>query len=435
MQKRAPGGLSAPQLGQRSPSSAPQDVQNRARSGFSAAQEGQLLPAAVMGPTIEGLRYAGAPQHPSQETILHRIRALIVLSIAVIAAVAISACGGGGGDEDPQEVLDATFSNDEKINSGVFDVSVDVSAEGGENAGSFDASLGGPFQGADGGFPSFDIDAEINLDSDAQDFSGSAGLTSTGDSAFLNFQDTDYEVPQQAFDQFAATFTQLQDQTEQQGGDGNFLSSLGVNPTNWLTDLSNEGDEDVEGTETIHISGEADVPKLVEDFKKIAENAPQAAQQVTPAQLGQLDQLTGIIESADFDIFTGADDDLLRKLEANLELNPPDAEGSPDSVSVNFSVTLSGLNEPQEIAAPASAQPLGDLLQQFGVDESALGQLGGAIQGGSGGGGGGAGGGGLPQAGGNPDAPSGNASQAYLDCLAAAEGAAAVQQCAALLEQ
>jgi hypothetical protein len=362
---------------------------------------------------------------------LSRFRSLLLLCAAIAASLVLAACGGDeGGDEDPAEVLNATFTNEEKVSSGVFDVSLDVSAEGGEQEGSFDASLGGPFQSREGAFPLFDIAAEIDLESEAQDFSGSAGATSTGEKAFVNFQDTDYEVPQELFDQFATTYTGLQEQSaaaDQEAG-SNFLSNLGINPAGWLTDTSNEGNEDVEGTETIHISGEADVPKLVEDLKTIAENAPEAAgQQITPAQIGELDQLVDVIESADFDIYSGADDNLLRKLEASMTLNPPDTEGSPDSVELSFTVTLSDLNEPQEIAGPASAQPLGDLLNQFGVDPSTLG----AAVGGAGGGGGGQ----LPQAGGSPAPPSGGASSAYLECLQTAQGAAALQQCAALLQQ
>ena len=367
------------------------------------------------------------PRTHITRTKLSRTRISLALICSAVAAFALAACGGdSGGDEDPQEVLNATFTNDEKVTSGTFDVSLDVTAEGGSNGGTLDASLGGPFQSGDGGVPSFDIDAEANVESEAQDFSGSIGLTSTGQGAFVNFQDTDYEVPQDAFDQFSRSFTQLQEQSEAQGTDANFLTNLGINPTNWLTDLSNEGDEDVEGAETVHISGEADVPKLIEDLKKIAENAPQAANQITPAQLGQLDQLTGIVKSADFDIYSGADDDILRKLEATLELDPPDTGDAPDSVDVTFSVTLGEINEPQSISAPTGAQPLGDLLQQFGVDPSALGQLGAAV--------GSAGAGTTPQAGGSPSGPSDGASQEYLDCLANAEGAAAVQQCAELIQ-
>src|SRR5688572_24506370 len=129
---------------------------------------------------------------PDLRPHLHRLAALLIVCVA---AVAIAACGGddGGGDEDPAEVLDATFSNEETIDSGRFDLSVDVSTEGGDDAGSFDASLGGPFTSEGEGFPQFDVDAEVELDSSVRDFSGEIGVTSAGDSAFVNFQGTEYE--------------------------------------------------------------------------------------------------------------------------------------------------------------------------------------------------------------------------------------------------
>ncbi|MET0729751.1 MAG: hypothetical protein ABWZ03_01040, partial [Solirubrobacterales bacterium] len=372
-------------------------------------------PAYVLNDTGRALLWR-SPTPASQETfIINRSFTLLVLALALAVALTISACGDDGGDEDPQQVLEATFNNEAQIDSGVFDVSFDLTAEGGDNEGTLEASLGGPFEsGDDGAVPKFEITAEADLESSAQDFSGSAGLVSAGHSAFVNFQDTDYEVQAKLFQQFESSFQQAAAQSKQQGEDGNFLSSIGVDPSNWLTDLSNEGKEDVEGTDTIHISGDADVPKLVEDIRTIAKRLPQAADQVTPGQLSQLDELTDIIQSAEFDIYTGADDDILRKLEANLEIDPPGTSGGPESVTVGFSLTLSELNEPQEIAGPTDAQPLGDLLQQFGVDPS---RLGAAAAGGSGSGASGAT---------NP------ATQAYLDCLADAQGQDALDQCAAL---
>jgi hypothetical protein len=361
---------------------------------------------------------------------LRRLRALLLFSISVAAVLTIAACGGdSGGDEDPQQVLDATFSNQESVSSGNLDISLTVDAEGGDDPGSLEASLSGPFQGGeDGTVPQFDLTAEAKVDSSAQDFSGSAGLISTGDKAFVNFQDTDYELPQEAFSQFATAFAQAQQQSDgQQQQNENLLSSIGIDPSNWLTDLSNDGTEDVDGTETIHISGQADVPKLVADLKKIIEQVPQAADQVTPDQLSQFDQVSNLIESADFDIYTGADDDVLRKLDASLQIDPPDTAGTPSSVDVGFSVAFSAVNEPQTISAPASSQPLSTLLQQFGVDPSQLGQLGSAVGGASSGGA--ASGGGAAAGGGS------SVSQAYLECLGKAQGQDAIDQCAALLQQ
>lgn len=358
---------------------------------------------------------------------MNRTRALILIALALALGVVVAACGGSDDDggEDPQQVLQDTFNNEQSINSGSFDLSLKVNAEG-DQGGTFEGSLGGPFQSREAKFPQFDLNADIKLDTSAQDFSGTAGLTSTGEGAFVSFQDTDYEVPQELFDQFSTSYEQLQQQSQSQGDQGNLLQSLGIDPTNWLTDLSNEGTEDVEGTKTVHISGQADVPKLVEDIKKIAKNAPNVGQQVTPAQLGQLDQLASIIRSADFDIYSGESDNLLRKIDANLELTPPaGTAGAPDSVTLEVSLTISEVNEPQTISAPSGAQPLANLLQQFGIDPS---QLGGALRGGLGSGGA------LPQSGGSQTAPSGGASQAYLQCLQQAQGEAAVTECAQLLQ-
>jgi hypothetical protein len=355
---------------------------------------------------------------------LHRIRALILLFVALGVALALAACGGGGNDEDPQELLDQTFSNDESIESGVFQLEITLDASGGDQSGTLEAKLGGPFQGQEGKVPQFDVDADVNAEGGEQgSISFTGGLISTGDKAYVNFRDTDYEVPQELFDQFATSYVQLQSQNKSDQGNGNLLSSLGIDPSNWLTDLSNEGTEDVEGAETIHISGQADTPKLVEDLKAIAKNAGSAAPQVNTQQL---DQLSSIVESADFDIFTGADDKLLRKLEAKIELAPQSgAAGAPSSVTAEFAITLSDVNQAQTISAPSSAEPLSGLLEQLGVDP---GQLGGALRGGLGNGGA------PPSTGGGTTPPSGGASQAYLECLSQAVGQEAVQQCAELLQ-
>ena len=359
---------------------------------------------------------------------MHRTRALILIALALTLGLVVAACGGDGdsGGEDPAQVLRDTFNNEQNIDSGSFDLSVKVEAEG-DQGGTFEGTLEGPFQSQEAKLPQFELNADIKLDTSAQDFSGSAGLTSTGEGAFVNFQDTDYQVPQELFDQFTTSYEQLQRQSQAQGEEGNsLLQSLGIDPSSWLTDLSNDGTEDVDGTETVHISGQADVPKLVEDVKKIAENAPNVGQEVTPQQLGQLDQLTSVIKSADFDIYSGESDNLLRKLEANLGLTPPTGTpGTPDSVTLQVTLTISDVNEPQTISAPSEAQPLANLLQQLGIDPS---QLGGALRGGL------RAGGALPQSGGSQAAPSGGASQAYLQCLQQAQGEDALGECAELLQ-
>ncbi len=138
MQNFAPAGFSLPQLGQRGVSAAPQDVQKPRALRVLCGARGTFRDAAIVPQRYGGVRYSGARPRPparrlsSSESVPRPACSLL----ALVAALTIAACGGdSGGDEDPQEVLEATFSNDEEIDSGVLDVSFDLTAEGGEDAG------------------------------------------------------------------------------------------------------------------------------------------------------------------------------------------------------------------------------------------------------------------------------------------------------------
>jgi hypothetical protein len=351
-------------------------------------------------------------------------RFCIAIALAFVAALLIAACGNGGNDEDPQQVLDQTFSNPTSIRSGTFDLDVRIETSSGESPGKFEVKIGGRFQsrGPDQ-FPLFDFDVSLKGEGGSQSFSGAGGLTSTGDRAFVNFQGTEYSVPQALYDQFVTSYAQLQSQNRSNQATG-LLQALGIDISNWLTDLKNEGTEDVEGTRTIHITGEANVPQLVEDLKKIARRAGNAAGGVNPAEF---DRLEDTIRSGEIDVNSGEEDKLLRRLQLDFELTPPEGTpGAPDSVDFFFQLNLANVNGPQSIEAPANSQPLQNLLDRYGID---LGRLGNALRGGLGSSGA------LPESGGSTTVPSGTAVQRYQQCLQQANGVSELQQCAALLGQ
>jgi hypothetical protein len=355
---------------------------------------------------------------------LKTIRALALLAFALATALLVAACGGGGNSEDPQQVLQQTFNNPTSIQSGTFDLDFRIETSGGESPGSFEAKLGGKFasQGS-GQFPKFDIDASVKAEGGSQSLSGTGGLISTGDQAFVTFQGTDYAVPQQLYDEFTTTYAQLQGQSNA-GKSANLFKALNISPANWLTDLKNDGTEDVEGTKTIHISGSADVSKLVEDLKAIAQKAGSAVGNVNTQQL---DQLNDVVKTGDIDVYSGEDDKLLRRFQIHVDLKPPaGTPGAPDSLSVDIQLNFADVNNPETFTAPANTKPLGDLFQSLGVSP---GQLGGALRGGLGTSGA------LPESGGSTAAPSASGVQAYEQCLSQASGSAELQKCAALLTQ
>jgi hypothetical protein len=352
---------------------------------------------------------------------LIRTRALLAFSLALASALLLAACGGGGNDEDPQKVLNETSTS---IDSGTFDLDLRIETSGGDQPGKFEAKLGGLFQGRGADqFPEFDFDVSLKGEGGSQNFSGAGGLISTGEQAFVNFQGTEYAVPQALYDEFVTTYAQLQSQNGSNQG-GGLLQSLNITLSNWLTDLNNDGTEEVEGTKTIHISGSANVPQIVDDLKTIAKNAGNAAGDVNPAEF---DQLKDTVESGDIDVYTGEDDKILRRLQLDLELKPPPGTpGAPDSLTFFVQLNFADVNQPQTIHAPANPLPLQTLLDRYGIN---LGGLGNALRGGLGTSGA------LPESGGSTKAPSASATQRYQECLQQASGVDELQQCASLLGQ
>jgi hypothetical protein len=358
---------------------------------------------------------------------LTRIRVSAALALALVSALLLAACGGGGGEknEDPQQVLSETFSNPTPIKSGNFDLDVKVEANGGDSPGTLEAKLGGQFQSqAPDQFPQFDFDVSLRAESGAQSLSGSGGLTVTGDRAFVNIQGTDYTVPQPLYDRFTSNYARLQRRNGSNPQTG-LLQRLNIDLAKWLTDLKNEGTEDVEGQQTIHISGKANVPQIVNDLKTIAKDAGTSLGNV---DVGQLDQLNSTIQSGEVDVNSGETDKQLRRLGLEFTLKPPPGTpGAPDSLVFHLQLNLADVNKPQTIQAPANPQPLtASVLQRLGINPSLLG---GALRGGLGASGV------LPESGGSTAAPSQSATQAYQQCLTQAAGVAELQRCAALLGQ
>jgi hypothetical protein len=369
-----------------------------------------------------------------------RFRILFAIFAAAILATALVACGGGGdsGNEDPQQVLDQTFSSDnEDVNSGNLDISLGIDVSG-DQGGSFDASVSGPFESqGKNKIPKFDLDAKVDTSGQGQDVNFEGGLISTGDSAFVGYNGTDYEIDKSLFDQFQAAFESAAAQNAQQTQNtGDVLKQLGIDdPKSLLTNLSNDGDTDVEGTETTHISGDLDVNKTVDAFKSVLSNAGalgslggvDTSQLPTPAQL---DQVKSAIKQAHFDIYSGKDDHILRRFTITLSIEPPSGSGV-DTIDVNFDLTIGGVNESQTIEAPSNPKPFSDLLSALGVPAQLLDQLGGGALGNLGGSSGGTGSGtpSVPDLGGSAQAQQ---AQKYLQCIAKANSAADLQACQGL---
>jgi hypothetical protein len=408
---------------------------------------------------------------------LTRIRKLFLLAILVLVApVVLAACGDENDDVDPEQVLTETFTNDEMVSSGTLDISASGSVEG-DQSGSGEFSLTGAFQGDPedpAAIPEVDLDASGSVEGESEAGTGSfsvddAGFTITAENMYVTYQGTTYELGANISEQFRSLVEQAAAQAqagatgeddatgaenfdqqcatliEQAGGDTAACDELDV--FSWF-ELSNEGTEDVEGTDTIHVHGDVDIPAMVDNINAAIEAS--GIEGATPISEEDATQADDAVTEGSFDVYSGVDDRLLRGLDLNLGLDPsaiPDAESEGvESIDLEFSFRIGGVNEEQTIEAPADAQPIDDLLGQFGLSESdiesalegygtqfGLGGLGttglggstdlggGGLGGGGGGGGGGAGGGGA-------------ISDKYFDCVAESQSANPFKECEKFLE-
>lgn len=353
---------------------------------------------------------------------MHARSRIAALLLAALLALSLSACGGddGGGtslsaDSDPEEVLDAALGGDgDAITSGVLDLEVDLESSAAD-LGSISAAITGPFSSnGDGELPDLDLDVSADADVGDPTLSFTGGLTLTQEGFWINYQDEDYELD-------AATFARIKDsyarsaQLQDDEGEEGSLGEFGVDPEDWLTDVSNEGTEDIDGTETVHVSGSGAIPKIVADLGSVAQQSGQRE-----LDAGGLKRLEDLIESADVDVYAATDDGSLRRLDIALEV----ANGGGNGTSkLTVSIGIADPNSEQSVDAPTDALPLSELLGQF---SGATGSLG--LPPATGGGGAGTGGSG------GAGASGGGAADAYFECVRQAPSSDAVADCARLLQ-
>lgn len=282
----------------------------------------------------------------------------------------------GCGDDDTESVtdlLDKAFAS--PIGSADVTLDIEIELDGvDELDGPIEIKLAGPYDSREEGkIPSVDWDITVQ----AQNQSFNANLTSTGERAFIGFQGTDYEVSQATVDQLNRQLAA----SEKQGG-GQDLADFGVTARDWVVDAEADGDEEVAGVETTHVSGNLDVTKMLEDLNTVVEEAAklggQVGQQAPPALTDeQQDQIEDVVQDPEFDAYVGKDDDKLHRLSADLEFDVPedsrDQVGGLEGGRISFSIEFANIGSGQPITVPDDARPIDELTQQL------QGLLGGAL--------------------------------------------------------
>jgi hypothetical protein len=405
----------------------------------------------------------GRPSKGRSALPARRRSPLLLLALALIVpTLVLAACGGedGGSNESAQQLIDQTFSGEKKVDSGKvnMDLSAKLEATGAAASqleGPITLKLTGPFQSrGEDKLP--EVDFDMTISAGGQKFT--AGAVTTNDQAFIGYQGTNYRIPK---DQFERYKRQVERESRQQGNEqqNQFdLASLGVNPRDWLSNPTKEGEEEVGGAQTEHVSADVRIGALLKDVNDLIRRAgrlglenEQVPQRIPERTMRQIEES---VKQAQFDLWTGKDDKIMRRLEIEFSFDlPEELQTQAQGVSggtVDIKVEIADLNKDQEIEVPKQARPLSELQNQLGIGALGLGEgLGGGSSGGSSGGGssggspgGSSGGGSGGSSGGGSDLgtggdPSVNSerSERYLKCLSDAKRPADIEKCSAILEK
>jgi hypothetical protein len=375
---------------------------------------------------------------------LSRFRIFLLLAALAALATAFAACGSSDkSSEDPQQVIDNASL--EGVTSGDVDLSLGIKSAGDEG-GDVNVSLSGPFQsGSKGNLPQLDLTASAKGSARGESIDFEGGLTLLSDRAFVNYQGTEYEVDPTTFGFVKSSFEQAQQQGGSEANPADVTAcqeaATGLKVGDFVDNLTNDGSADVDGTGTTKISGDLNVGAAIDAIIKLTEN-PACSSQLEaagPLPIGELEaakgELTSAVKQAHVEVYVG-DDNIIRKLEAELTIEPKGT--SKEKVEVDFSLSLSGVNEEQEISAPANAKPLEGLFQKLNINPIELLEagssgkgLGSLLEGVTGGGGSSSGG--ESSSGGSEGSGGGN-QQAYLECLKGARTPADLQKCASMVQ-
>ncbi|MBS1891194.1 MAG: hypothetical protein JST59_07870, partial [Actinobacteria bacterium] len=306
---------------------------------------------------------------------MSRKRTFALLAAFAALAALLSACGGGGGgsSEDPQKVIEqATF---EGVESGNVNLTMNVKAEG-ENGGNMKIDLSGPFQSTGKeSLPELAMELKANGEAQGEKVNFEGGLTVLGDRAYVGFDGKNYEVDPTTFGFIKSGFEEADQEGEKESAGGQRTAcqkaATSMNLEEFVDNLENEGGEEVEGVKTTKLSGDLEPKGAIDAIIRLAE---------TPACSGQLEaagpfpleelkklkgEITGAIKKAHADIYVGEDDHIVRKVTADLTVEPPNSD---EKAEIEFDLSLGGVNEQQTIKAPANAEPLEKLFGQLGVN-------------------------------------------------------------------
>lgn len=293
-------------------------------------------------------------------------KTLIGILSALLVAVLVG-CGGGdssSGDKgkadkagaanssEVKKLIRQTFGPNAKAKSGNISAIVDITVKGHPRYREpIQVSLVGPFSDAEGQ-PETKLDVSLGLRGGI--LGGDMYLK--GDKAYIGLGSTAYEIP-------TSIATPLR---KPLGKGGNTLDEIlgvfNINPDRWAKNPRIVGNERVAGIDTIHGTAQINTKNLLLDLAGLAKRL--TSLRITditglPRKVDARDRaaLARSVKTATGDVYTGADDHVLRRAKLNVLLKPSAKDRKLlkfSSIKVAANLDITDVGAPQKISVPSN---------------------------------------------------------------------------------
>lgn len=290
-------------------------------------------------------------------------------SFAVLALMLVSVLVGCGADDkksgdsaakssaansaEVQKLLRQTFGPNDKATSGKVSGTVDVVVKGVPRYREpIQVSVSGPFEQS-GNNPT-----EANMSVSLSLRGGSIGgeLVLIDNDVLIGLGTTGYKVP----DDIAATIRKPL--ARKSNGLASLLEVFGIDPRRWAKDPRIVGNEDVNGEETIHGTAGIKTNRFFLDVARLTKVLTKLRITEVTGLPREIDRptrqaLVRSVTKARGDVWTGADDKVLRKAAFDMALKPSAKDRRTlgfTSITLKGELTVTDVGTPQKIERPPS---------------------------------------------------------------------------------
>lgn len=289
--------------------------------------------------------------------------------VALALAVASTACGGGsssaektssakpaaGDSATVEKLLEQTFGPNPAASSGLLSGTIDIDVKGVPRFEKpISLSMSGPFRQDEGDdAPKANLSMGIAL----RDGAYGAELILVGNEVLIGLGTTAYQIPPSISDRIRKPLRNSDNAL------GAVLAVFGIAPRRWAKDPRIVGNERIAGVDVIHGTAGINTKQYFLDVAKFTNlltslrftevaGLPQAIGPKARAALARS------VTSATGDVYTGAEDHVMRKAKFNMTIKPSASDrrrlGGISSLKLAGELNVTEVGSSQRIAAPTA---------------------------------------------------------------------------------